>query len=255
MAPPGTESDTDGMAGQVAGDGLGPPDDEEPNNKSENDPLQFVVPDDAAGLEADRRAWQREQRSRRHRARWSRFLPNGDFAPLFLAAAILAVSAVAGSVLVASRPSQERTARPRPLASPAVAAGQVGGLLPDVRVQVGGALVPARLLRPAVLLLVPASCECTDTVASVSGQAVAYRLQMFVVGTSAATVLRLASHASGGAARAAVDVTGAFTAAYGRGAPTALLVRADGVLTAVVPGVTAAARLESRLRPLPQDGD
>jgi hypothetical protein len=128
-----------------------------------------VVPDDARELEADRQAWLREERRARWRARARRLLVtrSGRPRPVALLATLLVAilgttTALAGTVL--SRPTDHYPM----LATPAVAPGRVGGLLPETLLQSRGGPLPSRRLRPAALLLLARDCQCADLARAVA---------------------------------------------------------------------------------------
>ena len=133
-----------------------------------------------------------------------------------------------------------------PLASPAVTPGTAGGLLPDV--VLGNA--PVRSLRPAVLFLVGTGCACVTEVRQVVAAAAPLRLTTYVVAPGAGDAQRIAAQ-SGGRAAGFADPGGALAAAYGvRHNVTLVLVRADGVVSQVVPAVAPSLRLDPALRAL-----
>lgn len=145
--------------------------------------------------------------------------------------------------------------RPRPsaatLASPAVAPGRVGGLLPDVVLSGRSKPENARALRPAVVMLVAPDCGCVDAIRHVVREAAAFRLVTYVVQAGdLAQPVRLAAQAGGDVGPFA-DPTGVLAAAYGLHTDAALvLVRADGVVTQTVAAVGPALRLGPALRAL-----
>jgi hypothetical protein len=144
---------------------------------------------------------------------------------------------------------------PRPsaaaLASPGLAPGRVGGLLPDVVLSGRSKPENARALRPAVVMLVAPDCGCVDALRHVVREAAAYRLVTYVVQAGdLAQPVRLAAQAAGDVGPFA-DPNGALAAAYGLHTDAALvLVRADGVVTQTVAAVGPALRLGPALRAL-----
>ena len=117
--------------------------------------------------------------------------------------------------------------------------GTVGGLLPDVGLESATGVVPARGLRPAVLMLVPDGCNCPALVHDLVGQVEEYPgIAAALVGSGDPGVARLAVQRDGGNGRlpALVDRTAALARAYHGGppgsAPTVLVVAPDGILVA-----------------------
>ena len=141
---------------------------------------------------------------------------------------------------------------PKPLASPVIAAGRVGGLLPDVVLSGRAQPDHARDLRPGVVRLVAPSCDCLTSVRQVVAAAAREGLVTYLVeaGTSIDQVLSLASRA-GGRVGPYVDPGGALARAYDLHSAAALvLVRDDGVVTQVVAAVGPSLRLAEPLRHL-----
>jgi hypothetical protein len=166
-------------------------------------------------------------------------------------AVLLAAAAV---VFLRTQPSPGRRPYPRPrlLASPAVAPGTVGGLLPDTTLRGRVRTAPARELRPGVVMLVRPDCGCVRALRQVVAAAAPLRLVTYVVesGDSLTQVESLAAQAGGDVAPYA-DPAGALAPAYGLRSQAALvLVRADGVVTQVIDAVGPALRLDAALRAL-----
>lgn len=244
------------------GDGDNSPHDDSPQS---NDPFtDLVIPDDARELDADLRAWQREERWRRRRDRASSVLPRRlrgrrlgvgvPIALLVLLAVSLLVSFAAGfNALLGANPPPH-TARPQalPLADPQVPAGQPGGLLPAVDVTASGRTISARDLRPAVVLLAPPGCDCDAQVHSLVGQAQAYRLSVYLIGPPAqhSSLANLAAGPGQAVPVVVDDPSGTFATTYEPQELTAVLVAADGVIERVVTGIDADTHLEAQLRPL-----
>ncbi|HSP37400.1 MAG TPA: hypothetical protein VLR26_06580 [Frankiaceae bacterium] len=148
---------------------------------------------------------------------------------------------------------------PAPLAAPTQPPGTVGGLLPDVGLESATGVVPARSLRPAVVMLVPSGCNCPTLVHDLVGQVEEYPgISSALVGSGDPGVAELAVQRDGGNGRlpALVDRTGALARTYHGGppgsVPTVLVVAADGTLTAPPLAFTADTRLEADLLPLGQ---
>jgi hypothetical protein len=233
----------------------------------------FVIPDDASALDADRLAWLTEERARRRRERLDqlgfarrndRFMVSGPIVVICLAAV-----ALVGTLLPVVIP---RSAHPQPgpraladvpsiqvpvsrveasvSAAPSmeISTGpMVGRRLPDDALRTDTGRVSTTTLRPAVILLVPPSCGCTSTVSALYRQAQEFRLPLWLVsaGSSAegrAQLVRLDDEGAGGGARWAEDIGSVLhRALLARGA-TVVLIASDGVVASVVRNIPAAGR-------------
>lgn len=193
-------------------------------------PTTWSAPDDARELELDRLVWHREEQARRRRAQ----LAHAFGGRTLLAASCLVLVLLAASFAVVVPVVTRTTNGARPLAHPTSAPGRPGGLLPAVTLQVGAERRPARALRPAVLALLPTSCSCAQTVAAIAGVTQRYGVTLVVV--SSLMTDTAAASAAGANVFAAYDADGRLAADYASDASdsvTALLVRADGVVSAI----------------------
>jgi len=229
-------------------------------------PVDTEIPDDARELDREVLAYRREQRARRRRARWDRILGplRGHGALLPLVAGCVALSMLAGTLLSvfsispASAPVLSRSAPPasRPASRPAsVPASQptsdAASRLPAGTVVVKGKTIPVRSLRSLVLALVPAGCNCSQTLRQLTTQAARARVQVYFVGTPSAMpdVNTLARTAGQGTAVAVKDAENVLGSAYHHAGLTIVLVRADASAT-VHWNVTGGFQLEDQLRML-----
>jgi hypothetical protein len=245
--------------------------------------LALLVPDDARSLDVDRRAYLGElagrngdppRRDRRrtdvpdvgpggHKgtpgppARWRQLAFGGAGGVGLAGPVLLVLLVVVGlvgstfSVFVAS-PSSDRAMTALAAASTGPA-GQVGGLLPDLPVTVAGSSYSLRDFRPAMLVLVPATCQaCGDVLRSLHSQAQEYDLVFALVGAPAQVgQLRALNEAElGGGATIAVDSNDVIHSSYQPSGVTALLVRSNGIVAKVARDVTATTRLETALTQL-----
>lgn len=168
--------------------------------------------------------------------------------------AILVGAALLGIAAVFAFRTPPAPSRPGPgiLASPGVAPGRAGGLLPDVVLRGRVRTTPARELRPGIVMLVRAHCDCETALRQVVSAAAGHRLVTYVVeaGDSLAQVELLAARAGGDVGPYA-DPTAALATAYRlRSAAALVLVRRDGVVTQVIDAISPALRLDVALRAL-----
>ncbi len=157
------------------------------------------------------------------------------------------IAAVGSLTIVALPYSTNRPVR-APLTTTTVPNGHRGGLLPDLRLPDDhGRAVTLRDIRPAVLLLVPAGCDC-DTVATelvrISAEA---QIPVALVGAEKAPARPAASTRDrvivlsdpGGELGAAIAAGQWPARRWGRSpistGPTAVLVRAEGLIAQIVP--------------------
>ncbi|MDQ1688546.1 MAG: hypothetical protein QOK42_1521 [Frankiaceae bacterium] len=216
-------------------------------------PVAVVVPDDIRELDADVAAYHRDLRRSARRTRWGPVLLSprwgraGVSGPMLILAVVTA--AFVGSLMALFPPAAPHLAKSAPLAAPALAPGRVGALLPDVRLEITGTRLPARQLRPALILTVPPGCNCSALIRSLVTQTAQYSVQLVLVthGLSADGE-RQVRNASLGRADLAIDSSGSLQATYGSEA--LVFVRADGVVLKIVPSPTAQARYELPLSQL-----
>ncbi|MEO8556457.1 MAG: hypothetical protein ABI474_07275 [Actinomycetota bacterium] len=198
-----------------------------------------VAPDDRQPVPATRsRADHRKARRRR----------------LTLTAAVVAISmlvvALSGAVGAWIVGPQASAPPAVPLANVLPDPGQVGGLLPDAALQDGGATIPARALRPAVIVVVPPACdECAELLTTLAPQVASFGYSMVAVGAPGQEQQLTALAETVGTTRLAtlVDQQGTLRAAYGLTGSTIVLVRNDGVVVDVVRDPTPETRIEGAL--------
>jgi len=223
---------------------------------------ELRIPDDARALARDVMALDRERRAARRRARLRRLVLTrrwhayGISGPIvFLCLSVVGVAALGLALLVPHAGSSLSGGPPRQLASPAVAVGAVGGLLPDVALAPGGAQAhgvnSARSLRPAIVALVQPGCGCAAALHRLLALATNHQLPVYEVARVGGPGLVALTGAGGtvGSATALVDGAGRLSGAYPveGDAPTVLLVDATGVVDDVLPGFTAATPVAGRL--------
>ena len=214
-----------------------------------------VVPDDIRALQAEIDAYHREVRAARRRRRrewltttllWRRWsFPIGVLTgALALATTVVTLLAVDG----AARPSHHGAV---PLASPTLSPGRVGGLLPTASLTTtSGERLDARALRPALIVLLPAHCNCATLLDSLAAQAAEVQVQLVAVGAGSpdAEVASLPGRLHHGDVIAAYDAPGTLASAYTASGVTALVVQRDGVVSYVKADLTPSSRLELPLQ-------
>lgn len=215
----------------------------------------LTVPDDIHELEADIRAYHRERRAAGRRVFFRKLFLGSRFGitlPVLLAALFLAALYSIVMLVVASpRPQAPHS---RALASPKVAPGRVGGLLPKLQLHDSqGAGTPLRSLRPAVLLLTPTGCtSCAEPIRSVATAAEHGRLTLTIIGT------KTPDRPTGIAESLALirsEPTGKLLRTYHVGSkPVTLLVRPDGVVSKVLAKLPGSSALDADVRALADSG-
>ena len=214
-----------------------------------------VVPDDIRSLQAEIDAYHHDLRVARRRRRlerltghllWRRWsFPLGVLTgALALAATVVTLLAVDG----AARPARHDAV---PLATPTIAAGHVGGLLQSTALTTtDGVRVDSRTLRPALLVLLPAHCNCGTLLDSLAAQAAEVQVQLVIIGSGSpdAEVAALPGQLHHGTVIAAYDTAGALASAYDASGVTALVVQRDGVVSYAKSDLTPSTRLELPLQ-------
>jgi hypothetical protein len=220
-------------------DGDGSPVDGEPFSLDD-----VVIPDDLRELEAEVRALHRERRAQARGAGLRRLFltrrwrEHGISGPIVIGV-LLVVAGMASLMLMF--PARRPMARPVPLATGVRPAGVEGGLVPDLTIRRSdGEVVPLRDYRPAVVAVLPASCDCDPRLRSMGVAAYRHHLAFVLVGHD---VPSLPAELTDGAAIRAAESTGRLARAYRVGRlPVLLLVRGDGVVNRVLteePGTDA----------------
>ncbi|MDQ1646176.1 MAG: hypothetical protein QOJ50_2360 [Cryptosporangiaceae bacterium] len=199
---------------------------------------EFVVPDDPRELAAEaaevRAELAKDARRRRRRA----LLRPGLSLP-FVALLLLLVAALS-SLIIVMTPATRRPPDAAPQATPTGEPGTVGALLPDLALKDGaGRPVGLRQTRPAALLLMPDGCGCDRTAAELVLASRSSLVTVELVGSEHAPGLPNGS-ADARVLTLADPEKGLSAALAGPGpvqpetTPTAVLVRADGVIADIV---------------------
>jgi hypothetical protein len=215
---------------------------------------QLAIPDDIRELEADVRAYHRERRATRRRMFLRRIFLGSRFGitlPILMAALFLAALYSIVMLVVASpRPQAPRGVA---LASPKVAPGRPGGLLPKLRISdKQGTFTPLRSLRPGVVLLTPTNCNCAGPIRSVATAAEHSRLGVTLIGTTAPAT---PSGIADSLAQVRTEPTGALLRTYHVGTkPVAVLIRPNGVVSKVLTTLPPASKFDADVRALTSTG-
>jgi hypothetical protein len=235
-----------------------------PEDRSGDWADQVVVPDDARELDRDAEAWRREQRWVRRRRLFERLLPRSRrrgraLVPIpLITLGLICVGLVGATVTMLT--TRAPVPSPPPvaleLATPSIAAGNPGGLLPADTLSVADGTTSSRDLRPGVVVIVGSRCGCADAISRVGRQAATNALPVYLVGPTARAddVQKLANRTGWIDVHALSDVGGALVAAYPDDGLTVIPVHADGVTEAATVDYTADKSLGPVLVSLRQPG-
>ncbi len=231
--------------------------------------LELLIPDDARSLDADRAQLMAELQQARsgrppvHRQDGvlSRLL-GSRFAAVAVPGSVVVVGIVVSVLFVATMvflsPQLSPTGLdPLPIATAASApVGQIGGVLPDAVVQVGGLPVSARAVRPGVLVLVSSSCtNCSAILTNLYTQVRLHRLQLALVGPSSQQQqLNTLAVDDFQTATVAIDQDGTLVRAFPPTGVTVVLVHADGIIEGVVNDLQLGQPLSAALASLAAPG-
>lgn len=215
-----------------------------------------VVPDDIRELQPDVDAYHRELRAARRRQRWQRWTGGRtwrrwSFPIGVMTGALALATAVFGLLAVDGATGHSGRLTPLPLATPTVADASVGGLLPDVVLtSTQGRPVAARGLRPALIALLPAHCDCVQLLSSLAGQADEVQLPIVIVGAGMpdADIAALPGQIRHDQVLTMYDEAGLLASSVRADGVTAVIVRRDGVIAHIARQVTPSTRLELPLQ-------
>jgi hypothetical protein len=216
------------------------------------DPDSVVIPDDISALEAEMWALRTELARRRRRAdrRGRKTLPGGllgRVGPMLFGSLLLVafLTSLAGIV----RPNTVEPTPPADLAAATQPDGAVGGLLPPAVVDVDGATMSLRSVRPAVIAWVPATGAQPELMSSLALQAGSYGVPFLVAGPPerAAVLAETAEAATAVGVPMMTDPASAILDAIDVppvAGPVVVVVGTDGRIHAVVENPGSGTRLE-----------
>ena len=224
-------------------------------------PPPLVVPDDARELARDVAAWRREERwARRRRTVERRLLGRRSSsrvlsAPLVITV-LLAVGLLGATLAFPGGSPVHPTVAPVPLvlAAPAVPAGSVGGLVPDVTLVGQTGSTGSRDLRPAVLAVAKPNCACGAALAHLAQQAAADGLTVYLIGSPGQRpdLDALAAVSGSPDVQVMLEEDATLSTTFSRGPLTAVAVHADGVIDVIVANVVRTTALDAVFASLKQ---
>jgi hypothetical protein len=220
------------------------------------DPDHVVIPDNAAALDAELWALRAEQlRRERQAARVDRDASTrwrlaGRLVPMLLGALLLIGFML--SLATTVRPATTTAVEPGTLATTTVPDGQVGGLLPAGIVEVDGVPKSMQQIRPAALVLLPATGASQQMLEGVHLQAQAYGVRMALVGPPerAELLATTADEVRAAAVPVVLDRAEVIATSIGlpeRADPTIVVVGIDGRIQTIVENPPDGIQLQSAL--------
>jgi hypothetical protein len=219
------------------------------------DPDSIRIPDDLSALEADMWALRAEMAAARRRdRRRGRSAPGrlvlARFGPLIFGSLLLV--AFLGSLAGMVRSTATAPAQATQLATSQVPDGSVGGLLPQAVVEVNGAPLSLRDVRPAAVLWVPTSGADAELLDSLLLQASSYGVPLVVAGPPEREEVLAETAQQTGLGRVAVLVDPGSQlldslAPAPQDGPVLLLVGIDGRIHEIVEDPAPSVRLEASL--------
>ncbi len=261
-------------------DGNGPSHDDHrshPRNGPRDDipPINIKIPDDISELAEDVAIYHAELRSRQRRELLSKIVPGLRRMPagpadqpsarsrpvpgVIIAVLLIIISALGAMVpLILTHPRPVTSNGPLPLASTTARPGTVGGLLPDLPLSATRGSRATTDLRPALIVLLPGSCDCARAVHEIVGQAnEGIPVPTYLVTPGADNPLlndlTRSPAAAGGLAVGYGDPDGSLARLVNADPqrPTLLLIAADGRLVQPPRGFAPGDRLEGWLSAVP----
>jgi hypothetical protein len=200
------------------------------------------APDDISELARDIQAYHRENRAAHRRESLQRLSSRRGVTPALMAVAAVVIAALIATLLTVVDPRRGPTTPTElPLAQTAIADGHVNGLLPDTSLRVpDGAAIAARTLRPAVVAVLPARCECTPLVSTIAQRATVDNVQLDLVAPTYpdAYAASLPGQLEG-ATSVYYDTAGQLAPAVGAVGLTLVIVARDGSIYHIQRAVTS----------------
>lgn len=200
-------------------------------------PVDVQIPNDARELDRDVQAYHRELRVLRRRRRmqrlWSPLTRHGLVMPLI--AACLALTLLAGTLLTMFTAGQDVWVSGGLQRGSVNRTGRVGEPLPTANVLLNGIGTPLDTFTAAVLAVVPPRCSCQAALRQLTARAAAEQANIVLVGERGVPVAGLTRQSGLRAARAAQDPGNVLPAVYHLRGLTAILVRPDGRVAAIIP--------------------
>jgi hypothetical protein len=234
-------------------------------------PADIEIPDDARELERDVQAYYRELRALRRRRRWGNLhrplTRDGMVLPLLAGCLILAL--LTGTLLTLFAAGQTDLQPPgshpalgatgSAAASVTPTAVPVRTLLPNVSIITAMQhSLRVRSLKPAVLTLVPAGCQCATTLQELIQQARQAGVHLYMIANGEARLSGLVNLALDQTGEdptlIGYEKTNVLGTKYRATGVTAILVRADGAVSLVKRSLTPGVVLVAQFRQLTSTG-
>ncbi len=248
-----------------------------PRNGHRDDipPVDIKIPDDISELAEDVALYHAELRSRQRRELLSKIVPGLRRLPagpadlpstrsrpvpgVIIAVLLIIISALGAMVpLIMAHPRPVTSTGPLPLAATTARPGTVGGLLPELPLSAARGSRVTTDLRPALIVLLPGSCDCARSVHDIVGQThegIPIPTYLVAPGADNPSLKELtrSPEAAGGLAVGYGDPDGSLARLVGADPqrPTLLLIAADGRLVQPPRGFAPGDRLEGWLSALP----
>jgi hypothetical protein len=200
-------------------------------------PVDVQIPDDARELDRDVQAYHRELRAQRRRRRMQRLSSpltrHGLVMPLI--AACLALTLLAGTLLTLFTAGQDAWVTGGLQRGSVNRTGRVGEPLPAANLLLNGVGTPLGNFTASVLAVVPPRCGCEAALRQLTARAAAVQANIVLVGERGVPVAGLTRQSGLRAARPAQDPGNVLPAIYHLRGLTAILVKPDGLVAAIIP--------------------
>lgn len=213
-------------------------------------PVDVQIPDDARELDRDVQAYHRELRALHWRLRRRRLLaPFGGHGLIMpVIASCLALTLLAGMLLTVFTASQATWGTgPAAQKSPS---RRIGQPLPNAAVFINGTGTPLISLQSAVLAVIPPDCRCQAALRQLASQAAGAQAFLYFIAMKGAQVSGLNKLPGLHAARTGGDPGNVLASYYHLSGLTAILIRPDGRVAAIIPAHGGRFPLGTALRAL-----